>query len=495
MIIGSASLQAVAQKTSFTATYGGARDDYAAVVQPLGNQDYLIAGWTNSFGAGNADIWLLRLDYAGRPIWQKTIGGGQDDYASAMLQASTSQFFVAGGTASFGAGGLDAWVMQVSAAGDQILWQKAYGGANDDYAEAIVATADGGLLVAGWTESFGSGDRDLWLLKLDLSGNILWQKTYGGASFDSLSSIQPIPGGYIISGETMSSDSGTSDILLLKLDNNGGIIGQFAYNVRYQEGGTVINGADAARALQVASDGYYIVAGETGSRIDEQNIFTMRVDPSGVDPRSETLHKAENMPSNAYAIRPTSDGGFMLGGWNDALLLSKFDKYDKVLWQYGYNGAMYEYLSSLDFTPDGGYIIGGATNSFGALEDDMFILKLDATCTPGQCAIRQNSSLQSSSALIWRQSLTLTVQAPAGRAMPTTAILTSTSVSPKYICPLLADCAAGDLDCNGKFNIFDLQRLVNCIFAGGSCANGDMNGDGKYNIFDVQQLINKIFIS
>lgn len=499
MLLGSVCVHipfANAQQTAFTATYGGAKDDYAAVVQPLTTQGYLVAGWTNSFGAGETDLWLARLDNAGQPLWQKTVGGSQTDYASAILQTSDTRFVTAGGTTSFGSGGLDAWVMEVSTAGDEIFWQKTYGGSQDDYAEAILSATDGGWLVAGWTESFGKGDRDIWLFKLDQAGNLIWQKTYGGSDFDSLSAIQSLPqGGYIITGETRSSSSGTSDFLVLKLNSSGEIVWQIAYNTLYSVWETTVNGTDIPHAIQATDDGGYLVVGEFSGRYpasETQNILILKLQSSGVL-LWQKAYAEEHLLQNAYAICPTSDGGFLLGGWSDALLLSKFDQNGEILWQYAYNGEMYEYLSSLNLSTDGGYILGGVTNSFGALEEEMLILKLDQACTPGECALRQPAGLQPLSVNITVLLSNLSTQSSTALVATSTAELNLTTMTPNYVCPIILECAVGDLDCNGQFNILDMQRLFNCIFGNGSCEHGDLNGDGSYNIFDVQQLINKIF--
>ncbi len=115
---------------------------------------------------------------------------------------------MAGYTSSFGAGRYDAWVIKLDASGN-VQWQKTYGGRNLDEAKSIQQTSDGGYIVAGETWSFGAGGRDAWVIKLDAKGNVQWRKTYGGKYEDRAKSIQQTSdGGYIVAGETWSFGAG-----------------------------------------------------------------------------------------------------------------------------------------------------------------------------------------------------------------------------------------------------------------------------------------------
>ncbi|MHA2635190.1 MAG: InlB B-repeat-containing protein [bacterium JZ-2024 1] len=158
-------------------------------------------------------------------VWARTYGWADGDWAGFIQQTSDGGYIVAGDTYSFGAGSRDIWVLKLDANGN-VLWQKTYGGANWDGADSIQQTSDGGYIVAGSTYSFGAGYRDIWVLKLDANGNVLWQKTYGGGNWDRAYSIQQTSdGGYIVAGDTYSFGAGSSDIWVLKLDANGNIHG------------------------------------------------------------------------------------------------------------------------------------------------------------------------------------------------------------------------------------------------------------------------------
>jgi hypothetical protein len=157
------------QASQWAKTYGSWTEDVSWSIQQTSDGGYIVAGDTRSFGAGGWDIWVLKLDQNGNIQWQKTYGGRSDDSASSIQQTSDGGYIVAGDTMSFGAGDLDIWVLKLDQNGN-IQWQKTYGGRNGEFASSIQQTSDGGYIVAGYTTSFGAGG--IWVLKLDANGDI-----------------------------------------------------------------------------------------------------------------------------------------------------------------------------------------------------------------------------------------------------------------------------------------------------------------------------------
>jgi hypothetical protein len=148
--------------------------------------------------------------------WNKTYGGILDDYAFSVVQTIDGGFAIAGYTYSFGIGGTDFWLVKTDGDGN-MEWNKTYGGTQDDYAGSVVQAVDGGYTLAGWTESFGAGDNDFWLVKTDGDGNMEWNKTYGGTQYDSAYSVvQTSDGGFAIAGYTCSFGAGAADFWLVK---------------------------------------------------------------------------------------------------------------------------------------------------------------------------------------------------------------------------------------------------------------------------------------
>jgi hypothetical protein len=172
-------------------------------------------------GFTNAVTTVVRTNDGGDVQFDKAI---PDGIALSIQQTSDSGFILAG-FADTGAGGDDVWVVKLDS--DLLVsWRKAYGGGGEDRAESIQEAAEGGYVLAGTTSSFGAGGRDAWLLKLGASGDIHWQKTYGGVADDSARAVhQTKDGGFIVAGETRSIGAGGTDCLLLKLDANGQIPG------------------------------------------------------------------------------------------------------------------------------------------------------------------------------------------------------------------------------------------------------------------------------
>jgi predicted secreted protein len=130
----------------------------------------VVAGETSSKGAGEKDLWVIKLDHQGDMIWDRTYGGSDEDRAYSLIQTTDGGYAVAGATLSKGAGSADLWVIKLDHQGDMI-WDRTYGGSDDDYALSLIQTTDGGYAVAGLTDSKGAGKSDFWVIKLDHQGN------------------------------------------------------------------------------------------------------------------------------------------------------------------------------------------------------------------------------------------------------------------------------------------------------------------------------------
>jgi len=201
-------------------TYGGNLADYARYIQQTRDGGYIAGGYTESYGGGRGDIWVLKLDESGNVQWQKTYGDGDKEKCRTVQQTYDGGYIVAGGTFTDGAGTASMYVLKLDSNGG-IEWQKIYGGCNREKCRSIQQTRDGGYIAAGFTESYGAGYDDMWVLKLDESGNVQWQETYGGVGEDSaLSVCQTIDGGYAVTGTATSYGVG-EDCLVLKLDRSG----------------------------------------------------------------------------------------------------------------------------------------------------------------------------------------------------------------------------------------------------------------------------------
>jgi hypothetical protein len=205
-------------------TYGGTGDDEAYSLVQTGDGGYALAGYTGSYGSGMDDFWLVKMDSSGNLVWSRTYGGTQDDEASSVIQTSDGGYTLAGYTNSSGAGGYDFWLVKTSADGTT-QWNYTYGDAGDEFASAVVQTSDGGYALTGPTDSYGAGDFDFWLVKTDASGNMQWDKTYGGSGDDeSFAVILTNDGGYALAGIMSSYGAGEYDGWLVKTDSSGNTV-------------------------------------------------------------------------------------------------------------------------------------------------------------------------------------------------------------------------------------------------------------------------------
>jgi len=207
--------------TLWTRTYGGAGEDYAFSARQTVDSGFIICGTTYSYGAGQSDIYLIKANAAGDTQWTRTYGGAEHEHGHSVMQTADFGFVICGTTYSFGAGDADIWLIRTDANGET-LWTRTFGGDTADLGHSVAQTAYGGFILCGQTASFGTGNYDAWLIKTDSMGDTLWTRTFGGVNDDRGYSVQPTAdGGYIIAGMTMSLGAGGADFYLVKTDADG----------------------------------------------------------------------------------------------------------------------------------------------------------------------------------------------------------------------------------------------------------------------------------
>jgi hypothetical protein len=352
-------------------TYGGAGNDWAYSMVQTKDGGYALAGSTDSFGAGAIDFWLEKTDSAGNMQWNKTYGGTRNDEAYSVVQTSDGGYALAGRTASFSVGASDFWLVKTDASGN-MMWNKTYGGTGYDSVSSVVQTSDGYAL-AGQTGSFGAGFADFWLVKTDASGNMMWNKTYGGTADDlAPSMIQTADGGYALAGTTASFGSGYTDAWLVKTDASGNMM----WNKTYGE-----TGGDGAYSIVQTTDGGYALAGVTYSfGAGNADFWLVKTDGYGNTQWNQTYGGTDYEYANSVA--QTADGGYVLAGTTTSLSanvtsfwLVKTDGYGNTQWNQTYGETGDNEASSMVQTKDGGYELGGYTDSSGAGGYDFWLVK------------------------------------------------------------------------------------------------------------------------
>lgn len=208
--------------TDWTKSYGGGGVDNGHLIISALNGGYIILGETTSFGAGGYDYYLIKTDVSGNVEWSKTYGGTGDDHGWDIKATNDSCYILAGFSNSFGAGDNDVYLIKVTMNGD-VIWSKTYDNSGaDNSGLAIRQTNDLGFIIAGETAVNGSDSADVYLLKTDVNGIPQWSSTFGGQGDDgSQSVVQTSDKGYFISGYTNSFGEGDWDFYLIKTDSMG----------------------------------------------------------------------------------------------------------------------------------------------------------------------------------------------------------------------------------------------------------------------------------
>jgi hypothetical protein len=238
--------------------FGGTSDEEGYSVLQTNDGGFLIAGATSSFGAGSRDIWLVKIDTNGNLSWTKTIGGGSSDGARQINFTNDGGYIITGWTFSYGPGAVgNAWLVKTDSLGN-MNWNKFFGGSDVDRGLSVQQTSDGGYVLTGYTASSGSGLDDMLLIKTDSNGNLQWQKTFGGSGRDYGNFVkQTFDNGYIITGYTLSFGAGGDDLWIVRTDESGNLLWSKTY------GGAQ---SDVGYCLQETIDGGYIIVGHTLSR-------------------------------------------------------------------------------------------------------------------------------------------------------------------------------------------------------------------------------------
>jgi hypothetical protein len=429
--------------STFAKTIGGSSEDFAWSIIQSSDGGYVVAGWTQSFGAGGRDIYVVKLDSSGNIIWTKTIGGSSDDEAFSIIQSSDGGYVVAGWTQSLGAGNRDIYLVKLDSGGN-VMWTKTIGGSSEDGAGPIIQSSDGGYVVAGWTESFGAGWWDIYLVKLDSAGNVQWTKTIGGSSWDfALSITQSSDGGYVVAGLTLSFGAGGSDMYVVKLDSSGNVIWT-----------KTIGGSDwdVATSIIQSSDGGYVVAGQTSSfGAGGYDIYVAKLDSSGNVQWAKTIGGSDNDGAVAVtdgnvviiyivgSITQSSDGGYVVAGGTQSFgaggsdfYVVKLDSSGNVVWTKTIGGGVTDVATSIIQSLDGGYVVAGWTWSFGEGDWDMYVVKMDAN---GDVCFSQNITNYSVSSNVGSFSSPSTVAIPQSPTVYPISPTISSGGSASDVCP------------------------------------------------------------
>lgn len=378
-------------------TLGGTAEEKSNCILPTADGGSIVAGYTLSADGdvssnqGIEDYWIVKLTSMGTVQWQKTLGGTDTDIATSIIQTTDGGYVVAGYTLSNDGdvtgnhGGYDYWVVKLNSSG-VIQWQKTYGGTDNDLAYSLLQTTDGGLLVAGITTSYDGnvtvnhGNGDAWLVKLNSTGTIQWQKSVGGSDYDLAAMvIQTTDGSIVFAGKTssntidVSGNHGSFDYWVVKLNSTGTLQWQATL------GGTSV---DEANSIIQTTDGGFIVSGIISSNNGNITGFhgnfdywVVKLNATGVLQWQKSLGGTDH--DRGFGVVQTVDGGCIVAGCSDSYngdldltndtignyWLVKLDSLGIIQWKKSMGGSDFDSASCIAKTSNGGFLIAGQTDS------------------------------------------------------------------------------------------------------------------------------------
>jgi len=380
--------------------YGGSDGESMDIILEIPG-GYIIGGGTTSNDGdvsgnhGGADLWIVCIDTVGNVKWQKCFGGSLPGSLGKIITMNSNSFIYAGGEASndgdvlgnHNPGTLDGWIFEFDSLGN-ILRQKCFGGSNHDGFNGIIANQDGSFIAWGGTQSDDGdlvnttihGSLDLWIVKIDSSWNILWQKRYGGSQAETAAKlIQTSDNSFIVSGYTKSNDGdissfyGDTDYWLIKVDSAGNLLWEKTYGgsgydfcfwtlLSYMNSGFIIGGYTESTDNDVAGNHGYVdnwilfvdsIGGINWSHcyggIAEDNLHNIALDQdSGIIICGSTNSDDGDVSGNHY-------GNCLPYPCADFWIL-KIDSQGNLLWQKCYGGGDVEIARGIEFTSDSGYL-------------------------------------------------------------------------------------------------------------------------------------------
>ena len=371
------------QEIFFSKVFGEYDAEMGYSIRSTDDGGYIIAGATSSYWAtdslpkvllsfhGVTDAIIAKIDRYGNQEWIKTYGGDRYESAFNAKQTSDGGYFFMGYTNSMGEGLYDFWLVKLDASGS-VLWQKTYGTYQSDIGFYGDITSDGGFILTGHTYLEERTDKDIWLIKTDEEGSVLWSKTYGDSMSQSAIFLQETgDGGFILLGKTTGGSS-QSDILLIKTDMLGAQ--DWQKQIAY-------SGNDVPYAVKETIDGYIVISTTTSMGQGEKDILLSKFDYSGNLVWEKTY--GGGALEYGFDVKVDSDGYVLVGSTSSYgtmfydMWILKVDQSGEIIWEQIYSGTNIDIGRSIIANGSGGYVVLAQTSSYGAGEYDFWVLKID----------------------------------------------------------------------------------------------------------------------
>ncbi|MBK7378761.1 MAG: T9SS type A sorting domain-containing protein [Ignavibacteriales bacterium] len=371
-------------------------DDFGRAVIETTNGNICIAGYTGSYGLGGFDVWLIKIDANGDTLWTKTYGGVGDDYAYAMKQTNDGGFIIGGATNSFGAGGLDYYIIKTDSLGDT-LWTKTFGEVNDDICWGLEVVEDGYVLA-------GEKNSNLYLLKTDLNGQYIWERIYGNSGDDIAYNIRSVKDvSFLIVGKT---GTPTERAWLLKTN----LLGDTLWTRKYGES------YDSFRQAEETEDSGLIITGMRGITLEGWNLALLKTDSLG-NVEWEKTYDYDNDYDIGYSVQQTIDGGYIVTGggsiydWISHGWIIRTNSLGDTLWTKYIEGYpdqanpnttfLDSYFFSIIQMSNGDYVSTGI-EAQAPLNDQIWLVRISSDIVPVELTSFTATAQRNSVSLNWQ---------------------------------------------------------------------------------------------
>ena len=355
-------------------TFGGPLDDKIAAAVQMPDGGFAIVGNTRTSRTGNYDSWVVRIEAEGTPRWRRSFGSGATDQLRDVIATADGGLFVVGHTRARGAGESDLWLLKLDADG-ALGFERTYGGAAHDRIHAAAPSDDGGVFLTGFTASEGAGGRDLWVTRFSPDGDLVWSRTLGGSRHDEgLDLALLADGGVAVAGHVWTHEVQGFDIAVARFSQTGDLVWQ-----RTLDRGRF----DAGTGIVATPDGRLLVVGASSMQgLGNTDLWAISLDSTGQVLWDRVYGGVRG--EEPWDLTVARSGGFVVavetfskGEGGDIWLLGLAAD-GSVNWERLFGGALWEHPSALIETKDGGLLLGGHTASKGSGFEDAWLLRLTA---------------------------------------------------------------------------------------------------------------------
>ncbi|MEO1262555.1 MAG: T9SS type A sorting domain-containing protein [Bacteroidota bacterium] len=355
--------------------FGSNNEDWGHSIVQTRNEGYMIAGITEGFGTGNTGVYVIHTDVDGRKVWERAYDEGHITRGYSIIKANDQGYLIAGEIINVPQViEKNVYLQKIDDSGD-LLWNRQFGGPENESARRVIPSAnDGGYLIIGETTSFGNGGSDVYLIKIDDEGNLEWSNTYGTSEDEEgMGAVETIDG-YLVVGSGFNSANSSDDIYVFRIDFSGNIIwdNQYYGTAEFDQGADIV----------ATQDGNFALLGNSGGVAQDVNLI--KVTPDGTEIWSRKFG-SNFVSAQAVEIVSAADGGLVFTGVvepssdNNDAFLTRYDLNGNEVWSKIIGRSFtFDWAEGLALTEDGGFAVVGYNSQVGIFNNDVSFIKTNA---------------------------------------------------------------------------------------------------------------------